>query len=541
MRKSLLGTGAVALLALTACGDSVNVTNLNNPDVDRVFATPAGIESFVGGLGVQVNNPMRATDAVNTQSKILAGESFASVANFGMAARGVIPRSIISNELGNDNQAGNFANFNTFGRIGRTASIAVATLDQRIADGAIFDAASTARVKAFAFYVVGLTLGNVSLAHDSAAIVTPASPPPGNSPVPLSHYSAVNQAALDMLDSALAYSATMSALPITWIQRPSGIGMTSAEFARYVRSLKARIRAGVARTPAERAAVNWAAVQVDATAGITADHLIFIGGGLGWSAAFDAAQAYVTGGWHTLPMLYLGGADTSGGFANWVTVGINDRRAFLVTTPDTRWPSGTTRAAQQGADDRQTELTPAPGRYIINRNAGNDVVNASWGESFYDHRRWGATREASNTGPYADFTLAENRLLLAEARYRQGFIADAVTIINETRTVKGLPAITLAGAPTPGGVNSCIPKMPTAATPTVLTCGDVLESLKYEKRMETQMTGYMVWFTDSRGWGDLVAGTVIEWPVPYQEFQARGQLSGFPNGERRAGPSTYGY
>jgi hypothetical protein len=59
--------------------------------------------------------------------------------------------------------------------------------------------------------------------------------------------------------------------------------------------------------------------------------------------------------------------------------------------------------------------------------------------------------------------------------------------------------------------------------------------------METAMTGYMVWFTDSRRWGDLVEGTVVEWPVPYQEFQARGRLSGFPNGERRAGPSTYGY
>lgn len=541
MRKSLLGTGAVALLALTACGDSVNVTNPNNPDVERVFATPAGIESFVGGLAVQVNNPMRATESVNTQAKIFAGENYASVANFGMAARGVIPRSIISNELGNDNQGGNLANFNTFGRIGRTASIAVATLDQRIAEGAIFSAASTARVKAFAFMIVGQTLGNVSLAYDSAAIVTPASPPPGNTPVPLSHYSAVNQAALDMLDSAITYAATMSALPSTWIQRPGGIGMTAGEFVEYVYSLKARLRAGVARTPAERLAVDWAAVEADATLGLTVDHEVYLGGGLGWNAGFDAAQAYVAGGWHTAPMLYIGGADTSAGFANWVTLGINDRRAFLVTTPDERWPSGTTRTAQQGADDRQTELTPVPGRYLINRNSGNDVVNASWGESFYDHRRWGATREAPNTGPYADFTLAETRLLLAEALYRQGDIAGAVDIINETRDANGLPDITLAGAPTPGGVNSCIPKMPTAATPTVLTCGDVLESLKYEKRMETMMTGYMVWFTDSRGWGDLVEGTVLEWPVPYQEFQSRGQLSGFPNGERRAGPSTYGY
>jgi hypothetical protein len=39
--------------------------------------------------------------------------------------------------------------------------------------------------------------------------------------------------------------------------------------------------------------------------------------------------------------------------------------------------------------------------------------------------------------------------------------------------------------------------------------------------METAFTGYGQWFFDSRGWGDLVAGTAIEFPVPYQELAAR--------------------
>lgn len=542
MRKSLLGTGAVALLALTACGDSVNVTNYNNPDVDRVFATPAGIESFVGGLGVQVNNPMRATESVNTQSKVLAGENFASVANFGMAARGVIPRSIISNELGNDNQGGNFANFNSFGRLGRVASVALAALDQRIAEGAIYPAADYARVKAFAFMIVGQTLGNVSMAYDSAAIVTPETAPPGNTPEPLAYYPDVNIAALRMLDSALAYTGTMSSLPGTWI---NGNTMTGAQFALYVNSLQARFRAGVARTPAERAAVDWAAVIADATAGITANHTVSVGAGSGWGAAFDIAQMYVAGGWHSAPMLYLGGADTSGAFASWVAVpNINDRRAFLVVTPDLRWPQGLTRAAQQDATNRTSgtsNIVPVGPRYFINRTAGNDIVLASWGESFYDHRRWGSIQSNSGTGNYVDFSLAENNLLRAEGLIRTGQPALALPFINARRTASGLPAATVAGAPTPGGPNSCIPKMPTAGSPNTLTCGDLLETLKYEKRIETMYTGYMTWFTDSRGWGDLVEGTILEWPVPYQEFQSRGKLSGFPNGERRAGPSTYGY
>lgn len=542
MRKSILGAAAVSLLALGACSEAVDVTNYNNPDVERVFSTPAGVESFMGGLGVQANNPMRATESVNTQAKVLAGESFASVANFGMAARAVIPRSIISNELGNDNQGGNNANFNSFGRLSRVTMVAMNRLDQLIAAGAIYPAADYARLKAFAFLISGLTLGNLSLAYDSAAIVVPTTPDPGVETAPLSHYTAVNQAALNQLDSAILYSATMSTTPASWINRPSGAGMTGADLARLARSYKARFRAGVARDPAENAAVDWNAVITDASAGITADHEVQLGGGSGWSAVFDVQQSYVAGGWHSWPMMYTGGADTSGGFNTWLaTADPNARRAFLVVTPDLRWPQGTTRALQQNATNRvggTSNIVPVGPRYIINRSAGNDIVNASWGESYYDHRRWGSTQSNSATGPYADFTLAENNLLLAEAYIRTAQPALAVPLINATRSANGLPDVTVAGAPTLGGPNSCIPKMPIGG---VLTCGDLLESLKYEKRMETAMTGYMVWFTDSRRWGDLVQGTVVEWPVPYQEFQARGRLSGFPNGERRAGPSTYGY
>ena len=43
MRKSFLLGGAVAMLGLTACGDPLNVVNKNQPDVDRAYATPAGM------------------------------------------------------------------------------------------------------------------------------------------------------------------------------------------------------------------------------------------------------------------------------------------------------------------------------------------------------------------------------------------------------------------------------------------------------------------------------------------------------------------
>jgi hypothetical protein len=68
--------------------------------------------------------------------------------------------------------------------------------------------------------------------------------------------------------------------------------------------------------------------------------------------------------------------------------------------------------------------------------------------------------------------------------------------------------------------------------------------MKWEKRMETAYTTYGAWFFDSRGWGDLPEGTALEWPVPFQELDARiSQLYnlGGAGGQAAAGPSTYGF
>lgn len=546
MRKTVsavLVTGS-ALLGLTACGDNLAVTNLNNPDVARAYATPAGVEGVVAGLGVQVFNTQRATESVNTQAKIFAGETFASVANFGMAARAQIPRSLISNELGNDNQSGNLANFNQFSRVSRTAANAIQALN-RLAENrqTIGSPAQDARAKAFAFYILGQALGNLSLAYDSAAVVTPAVP---SDEVPgLSGASAVNTAALAMLDSAIAVASSAAAttggngfpLPNTWL---NGQSVSRDQFVRLARSYKARLRAGVARTPAQRAAVNWPAVIADATNGITSDFTINVGGGSGWGAAFDLTQIYVVGGWHTMPMYYYGMADVSGAYDAWLATARDSRRGFVVVTPDKRWPAGASRSAQQAAGP--SNALPA-GVYVRNRPTGEDVPLQGPGDSYYDHRRYGAANLAASTGPYVEFSATEVDMLAAEGYIRTGNIAAAITLVNKTRTKNGLDAIpsalSSATAPYATDRSTCVPRVPVGPNFTSTDCGSLLEAMKYEKRMETAFTGYFVWMADNRGWGDLVETTPTEWPVPYQEMQAR--QSPYYNGTTRAGKGTYGF
>jgi len=538
----MVATGA--LLGLTACSGDLAVTNLNNPDVARAYATPAGVEGVIAGLGVQVFNTQRATESVNTQAKIFAGETFASVANFGMAARAQIPRSIISNELGNDNQTGNLANFNQFSRVSRTAANAIQAVN-RLAETkqTIGSPAQDARAKAFAFYILGQALGNLSLAYDSAAIVTPATP---TDEVPkLSAAADVNATALAMLDSAIAIANSAAAttgsngfpLPNTWL---NGQSVSRDQFVRLARSYKARYRAGIARTPAQRAAVNWQSVIADATNGITSDFTINVGGGSGWSAAFDLTQIYVVGGWHTMPMYYFGMADVSGGYDAWLATARDSRKAFLVVTPDTRWPAGGTRTAQQAAAPSQSL---PPGVYFRNRPTGDDVPLQGPGDSFYDHRRYGAANLAASTGPYVEFSATEVDMLAAEGYIRTGNIAAAIPLVNKTRVKNGLDAIpsTLTSATVPYSTNraNCVPRVPQAPNFTSTDCGSLLEAMKYEKRMETAFTGYFVWMADNRGWGDLVETTPTEWPVPYQEMQAR--QSPYYNGTTRAGKGTYGF
>jgi hypothetical protein len=47
--------------------------------------------------------------------------------------------------------------------------------------------------------------------------------------------------------------------------------------------------------------------------------------------------------------------------------------------------------------------------------------------------------------------------------------------------------------------------------------------MKYEKRIENTYASFGRFWIDSRGWGDLVEGTPLEFPVPYQEMQTRQQ------------------
>ncbi len=539
MRKTYLLASAVAVMGLTACGEQLDVTNVNNPDVVRAYSTPEGIEGVIAGLGAVLYNAQRTNDGTNTQSKMMSLESGTTVNNFGGLPRLDIPRNPILNTVNNDVQAGNLQQFQSMSVLTRTASNALAGM-YRLLDGGgtLGSVGRNERARAFGYFILGQALANLAAGYDSAAIVTPATP--SAEIPPLSYYTAVNDAALAMFDSAEAAAvraagdAANFTTPTTWLSARS---VTRDDFLRLIRSYRAKTRVGAVRTPAERAAVNWALVIADANAGITSDFITDVGGTTGWNSGWSANQGYAAPSWSFANMYYNGMADTSGAYRAWLATSRLDREAFLVRTPDRRWPQGATRAIQQA--EATTVQLPA-GRYYRNRPDTEDPVGAGWNLSQYDQRRWGAVRIAANSGPIVEMSKVENDMLAAEGYIYAGNFAAAAPLIDVSRVRNGLPAlagVVLNGTtPVPGG-GGCVPQVPVGPDYTTTACGNMLEAMKYEKRMETAFTGFMQWFRDSRGWGDLVEGTVLEWPVPYQEMQAR--RGTFYDGTNRAGVSTY--
>jgi hypothetical protein len=464
-------------------------------------------------------------------------ENVSGLANFAMGPRGNIPRTGIPNTRGSTGNQGNYRDWVVEHRAARMGVLAISALGKL----SLGSAGRNARARAFARFGQGVALGNLALAYDSASILTENDNPEADAAVvvPLSGYRDVMTAALGYLDSAIAVATTDPSgfpLPSTWI---NGNAFTAAQFIQLCRSYKARFRANVGRTPAERATADWNAIIADANAGIPADFQITMlpppAGG--WDISW-VIQHFATGSanWHQMSQFWLGMADTSGaadtskGYDHWLNTAPALRVAFVVVTPDRRLPQGTTRAAQQAnSPTPSAPLAFSATPYFRNRPTGEDQPGDPLGISQYDFYRSRAFTNATRNGPYPVMTAAEIRLYAAEGYIRTNNIPQAARLINVSRVGKGqLQALDTTGAiladtvtAVPGGTG-CVPRVPDAAAGYKRAkCGTIWDALKWEYRMETAYTGYGMWFFAGRGWGDLPQYTALNWAVPYQEMDTR--------------------
>lgn len=561
-----------SVVFLGACKDKdLEVTNPNAGDTKRVLATPVDAENLLGQYFKRFHNAWYNGNPPTTfegMANVMSLQNYSSLANNCQNIRTPFTGAANTNTPGNPCLGEQYNAYAIMGEVQRVASNFLTAVDGYTT----FTPAQIARDKAFAEFLRGISQGYLALFYDSAAVVTKGQDPLDKGK--LLSYKEVNDSAMAAFQRALdgqkaADAAGGFSLPGTWI--PSPTVYNGAEFAKMVRSYRARFRAGVARTPAERAAVDWPSVIADAQNGFTSDHLLSMdatnGPFSGWRRIYDPISG--GGSWHQMPPFLIGMGDVSGGYEAWLGTALGARGAgnvsYFMVTPDLRFPQGATRAAQQADFKIQDceinngqvvspEGTPQCKRYFSNRTSADPLTGVGYGWSNYDFSRfhWFFAKGATGTprtGNLLFFPKAEVDMLQAEGLIRTGAFAQAAALINITRVRNGLPAITAfdATSPVPGGAN-CVPRVPVPAGGTV--CGNMLEAMKWEKRMETAYTSIAPWFFESRGWGDLPENTALFWPVPYQELQVRGYsmnalygagpgVGNAPNSV--AGKSTYGW
>ena len=550
--RSVLLAG-VATLSLAACSTDLAVTNPNNADIVRALARPGDVENLLaGGFNQVVNNTTGgANDNLNNSFQVMAHENYTGLANFNMGPRAGLPRTPILNFPNNPGSASVSNDFNGLSRLTRSTTIA---LERLASDGfTLGTPAQDLRARSYGRFILGLSLGNLALSYDSSSVVVP-----GGAAVPaLVPYDSVMRAAIRLLDDALADATNPAAsaaggfpLPATCLNLATG-SVTADQFQRIIRSYRARFRANVARTSAERNAANWGLVIADAQAGITADLNIAMNPAAGWTQAW-VVQHYSGTNWHVMTPMIIGMADSTGAdYQAWLNQPLLNRTPFLIRTTDRRFPAGNERAAQQTASNGGGQGAVLPTSvYFRNRQSANDgaAADGTWGFSWYDHGRFQAFQNAARIGTYPHMVMPEMWALIAEGALRTGNFPLATDMINNSRVSRGgLPSvagITDLTTPVPGG-SACVPRIPVASGGNFTTrCGNLLEAMKWEKRVETAYISYGAWYFDMRGWGDLAEGTPIHFPVPWQERDVRVQPYtnmggvGQPGGSLRG---TYGF
>ena len=400
MRSYFVITSIAAVVSVTACGNVLDVPNNNNPNVSQVLARPADVEAVIGS-SYNVNHKATVgvnTDDINNQMMVMSFENGSALANFGFNRRYPIPRSFIDNSKNNSVAAGNYYDFSNDAKGARAASTGLAQLNKP--GFTLGSADQNNRARAFAYFNMGVGNGNLALVYDSGAVVTELNVPPADIP-PLVGHDSLMRAALNQLDSAFVYSqkTTMPLLP-SWI---NGNAMTPTVFGQFIKSYKARFRAEVARTPAERAAVDWNAVLADALAGIQANVVVSLAPSSGWDIGW-IIQHYLFDTWHQQPPMIIGMADsahTDGTFDYdaWLALPLGSRTRFLIKTADQRFPPGETRAAQQAASG--TGANPVPPRAnIYFRNGLADATADAYQLSQYEHYRFQALYTNGRVGNF---------------------------------------------------------------------------------------------------------------------------------------------
>jgi hypothetical protein len=513
----------VAAVGLSAACVDLDVTNPNEPDRERVLATPGDVQSLIStSFQLYFDNAQQTNP--NIPNAAMADNITGGFFDFGVFDMTEEPRTVFD-----------ASPLNTRGFVGRAPWSRLYPVLSNVNDGLYAidqglrittgpgGADVTPRAVAFGKFVQGITLGYLALYYDQAIIVTEDTDLEQMDPRAFAPYPEVQAEALAILDEAIAIAqANTFTIPgsVDWI---NGVPMSNQDLIRLINTYKARLLAYMPRSWDERMAVDWAEVLRLIDAGITQD---FAPQGqlLVWEGNYRRlfARVRTLRSDHVRPdMRALGPADVSGRFQEWVATPSDDRLPFQIETPDRRI---------HGPDGPASE-----GKYV--GYAANNIWPAARGTYRWSHYYWHreGLGDSWHVGPQVVIAKAEMDLLKAEALIRLGRAEEAVSLVNLTRVEAGeLPPVTVDGPPLG---EDCVPRKHDGG------CGSLWDALIHERQLELMgREGSVMWW-DFRGLNRLQEGTLVHFPVSGIEMENLGlsvYTFGGVGGEGAAPPPRYG-
>jgi hypothetical protein len=406
---------------------------------------------------------------------------------------------------------------------------------------------NTFRVLTFGKWIQGLSHAHLAMLFDQAAIVNETVDLSKVSTLPLVSHTVVRDSAIKWLEESITMAKSQSfSFPLKadlWVYNTP---VSNDELAAIANSYIARTIVYSARTPAERAAIDWAKVKTHIQAGVTGpfgprglpnpiiamDYRAMMSAPPQNTAAICTAGGTNFCGSHAgvarVDLRLLGPADTSGAYQTWLqkvsAARFDTVMPFIVRTPDKRiQPQNGTVPLVKPMFFKFTDVVPPatiqlPERgpyYYSNYWTSSRALNNNQQLPLDGGGR--ARRNINDLGAIQDAMLlpVEMDLLLAEAEYNLGNLAAAATLINKSRVANGeLPPVTAAGVPASTPTAGCVPRRWDGA------CGTLFDALMYEKRIETY--GTAISYFDLRGWGCLLEGTPLELPPPGRQLELLG-------------------
>lgn len=462
----------VAALVLTGSCNDLDVTNPNNPDIERALSSPEDVIS----LSISTLNSwyLNATTIEDPHMQSVTSDvTTANFGNFGMRFNNLEPRIAYNNSSANNDrfvteEAWDFS----YGTIG-AANDALRAIKGGLSLGS---PTITEKYQHLAMFSQAASYFKLGLMFDKGFVVTEDSDPVV--PPTLVPYSQVVDSASAMFDRLIASTAGKShTYAVTDLPMPDG-ALTSARLNRIANTMHALLLAYEPRNPTQAAAVDWAKVAALADKGIGT-------GSAGAPFNFEVQGDAVT--WYS----YIAGY---GDERTWIRT---DHRVINRMNPSVPAKfDGTIPPEGSSPDARYTtdfSYVPPP---------IGDPARGIYMQSVFVHDRYLAHTVLAPTAfetavPY--LLAAESDLVRAEALIKSGGSRlTAAQLINNTRVGRG-------GLPPATGAE-----------------GDaaLLSMISYERDIELINTsGTTLWWRRAVTDQPIQAGTVCHLPIPAKELE----------------------